>query len=655
MSFCRGLVAACAVMILLGASRNAVVRAADLPVSALQAAPFESPKPERLTAPSALPQQNSTAWAKLQVGSRVVASIAPPVARPKAAPCVVTLLNHETFGEPGDASSMAAQPHPFRFVWPTACSGAQAGPWAKVVFEADFSVPAGRQYDRTASLWLAGINLYFGTTMEPQPDLAEHWHVERDLTDYSALFRAAARGTLRGQMILNNQISAETSQPIEVTARLLFYPVARGAQAPEVPDHVYSLSASALGEPAVLATSQQSLVGTVRLPQNVERAYLDVIAQSQLMDERWYTCVDQKYLVQTRPYSLEAFEACNGGSLREVEVLVDGRPAGLAPVYPWVFAGGLAPHLWLPTPGIGTLNFIPYRVDLTPFAGLLDDGRPHQIAVRVLGANHFFNVAANLLVDQDHAQAALHGQLLEDTLPLSEPGGLKVVAHLSRGQLGATIGTLTTSLRQRYHLRGVLYTEQGNLVSSVDTSVHFLNQKRFMQPASREYTEQIDQQSLVMSVTSRRLGSRTLARYTEAQSAPFSMLARKSFLPGADRLSQNFTAQVVVRQGRRLTLAGLLAPGERYRAQLVQSLTARDRASGPAISPPLSLEAFDHQQSGQAELRYVDSAGSCLSLWLATKAERIAAVRQGRSCAEHRNVLLDRSRPTEPSLMPLLP
>ena len=54
---------------------------------------------------------------------------------------------------------------------------------------------------------------------------------------------------------------------------------------------------------------------------------------------------------------------------REAEVSIDGTPAGVAPVYPWIFTGGIDPFLWQPIPGVHTLNFEPYRVDLTPFAG----------------------------------------------------------------------------------------------------------------------------------------------------------------------------------------------------------------------------------------------------------------------------------------------
>jgi hypothetical protein len=151
-----------------------------------------------------------------------------------------------------------------------------------------------------------------------------------------------------------------------------------------------------------MAVRRGELPRGIRFPRNVEGAYLDVIAQSQAHDERWYSCVDQAYLEKTRDYSLESFEGCDGGGFRGVEVPVDGKPAGLAPFYPWIFTGGVAPHLWLPTPAIQTSNFIPTRVDLTPFAGLFDDGKPHIVAVRVLGTDHFFIAPFGVAADAPH-------------------------------------------------------------------------------------------------------------------------------------------------------------------------------------------------------------------------------------------------------------
>jgi len=72
-------------------------------------------------------------------------------------------------------------------------------------------------------------------------------------------------------------------------------------------------------------------------------------------------------------------------------VTIDGTPAGIAPVAPWIFTGGIDPFLWFPLPGVQTLNFIPYRVDLTPFAATLSNGQQHTIALSVCNANTWFS------------------------------------------------------------------------------------------------------------------------------------------------------------------------------------------------------------------------------------------------------------------------
>jgi hypothetical protein len=74
------------------------------------------------------------------------------------------------------------------------------GPWKKVILDIDFSENGGRQFDRTANLYVANANLYFGTTPEPLPALTNTWHIERDVTDYSSLFTIPQQGI----MVLQN-------------------------------------------------------------------------------------------------------------------------------------------------------------------------------------------------------------------------------------------------------------------------------------------------------------------------------------------------------------------------------------------------------------------------------------------------------------------
>jgi len=585
------------------------------------------------------------AWAGtitgFELGSRVVASAEPPVSRPASRPCRVTVFAHEAFDAHGDASSMAAQPHRFAFVPPQGCEGG----WSKVVLEADFSVPAGRQYDRTVALWLGGVNLYFGTTLEPEPDVAQHWHVERDLTDYAVLFRHAQAG----QMILNNWVSPTTNSPIYADVRLVFYPAAAGQASAMVADGVYPLGSDPRGVQTPLERPDDSLSRQIRFPRNVERAYLDVIAQSQAHDERWYTCVDRAYLEETRDYSLESFEACDGGSFRGVEVLVDGKPAGLAPVYPWIFAGGVAPHLWLPTPAIQTTNFIPARVDLTPFAGLFDDGQPHTVAVRVLGADHFFNVAANLLVYQDPHVSRLQGELTQNTLAAQQPAGLSVRDTLHADASGRIVGTIDTDQVQSYVIAGRLHTPRGNLDTTVHYTGEFHNQQKFARPGDKRYDETINQLDRMSLTVQRTLGGRRLDGYTVKERDPLYLSSRKTLVTRG----QDFTAEVAMRQGHHIETWRTAGQRALYHAVLDESLDTRDHADGKTIPDPLDRSSFAHDEAGSEQASFTDSLGSCYRTAIRSRNERLTAVSQGSGRVGKSNHLDGRSRPDNPWLAPL--
>ena len=579
--------------------------------------------------------------ARFELGSRVVATAEPPVSRPTAKPCTVTLFSHEAFDDRGDGSSMAARPHRFAFVPPKGC----ADGWGKVVLEADFSVPAGRQFDRTVALWLGGVNLYFGTTIEPEPGVAQHWHVERDLTDYAALFRQAQAG----QMILNNWVSPTTNQPIYVDVRLAFYPAGKGQTTAPSADRVYPLGSDPRGEQTELDTPQQSLSRTITFPRNVERAYLDVIAQSQSHDERWYTCVDKAYLEKTRDYSLESFEACDGGSFRGVELLVDGQPAGLAPVYPWIFTGGVAPHLWLPTPAIQTTNFIPARVDLTPFAGLLDDGKPHAIAVRVPGADHFFNVAANLLVYVDPQASELSGEVTRNTLAAQQPAGLVVRDTLHADAADRIVGTIDTDQAQTATIAGRLHTPRGDIATTVQYISGFHNHQVFARPGEKRYDETIDQLGTLSVAVERALGGKRLDGYTVEQRDPLYLAVHKTM----HGIGQDFTAEVAMKQGHRIETRRTDSQGAVYHAVLDEHLATRDHADGKTIPDPLDRSSFAYHEAGSEQASFTDSLGSCYRTALQSREQRLTAASEGRGCPGNANHLDSRSRPDHPWLAPL--
>ena len=129
--------------------------------------------------------------------------------------------------------------------------------------------------------------------------------------------------------------------------------------------------------PAVLTLPPNQLTTTFGLPTNVEEAYLDVIAQSQQVDEQWFACLPNDL------NSINLLYGCGNTDFRETEIAIDGQAAGIAPVSAWVFTGFL-PDQWRPIPAVQTLDFVPYRVNLTPFAGLLSNGQPHTVTLSLL-------------------------------------------------------------------------------------------------------------------------------------------------------------------------------------------------------------------------------------------------------------------------------
>src|SRR5882757_4702391 len=117
-----------------------------------------------------------------QIGSSNPITADPPVQRPHTRPCTVQLFTNEEFADFNIKD--------FNYTPPSECHG----PWAKVVFSADFTVTAGRQFDRTAQCLIGNMNIYYGTTSEPRAALSPSWHVESDVTDLSAGLTAPQTG-----------------------------------------------------------------------------------------------------------------------------------------------------------------------------------------------------------------------------------------------------------------------------------------------------------------------------------------------------------------------------------------------------------------------------------------------------------------------------
>jgi Peptide N-acetyl-beta-D-glucosaminyl asparaginase amidase A len=414
----------------------------------------------------------STLAAAQTIGSTNTATADPPVPHPNTKPCVVTLYQGFIFND--------FNPRTFAYTPPADCPGT----WAKVILKANFSISAGIQYDRTANIWIGPTNIYFGTTAEDQPHVARNWHIERDLTDYSSILTTDQVGTVD----LGNLVNSTYTGVIHGSAEMLFYPVAPKQAAPRVADQIIAFSAGPTGGTVGLTNSASLLEQTLTLPTNITNAYLDVFAQSQSNDEFWYTCVPND--VAGELYS------CSNTAFRESEITIDGTPAGVAPVYPWIYTGGIDPFLWVPIPGVQTLNFKPYRVNLTPFAALLDDGNPHTIALSVFNANSYFSATASLLLYMDSESAQLTGGVTENTLTAPLPTIKENIEVASNGNLH---GTVSTRSAHKFQISGYVNTARGPVTTTVAQDINFSNLQTFKILAAI-YEQDINQDTTIHSV-----------------------------------------------------------------------------------------------------------------------------------------------------------
>jgi Peptide N-acetyl-beta-D-glucosaminyl asparaginase amidase A len=467
------------------------------------------------------------------VGSANTVSADPNLKRPSTTPCVVQLFTGAQFFDFNVEN--------FSYAPPSACPG----PWAKVILESDINLNAGIQYDRTANYWLGPVNIYFGTTAEPS-NIGPSWHIENDLTDYSSIFYTAQSG----QAVIGNTLCCGLTSTIYASATLEFYPLAAGQTAPVTANQVLALSGGPSGGTVALNTTTSTLSGTFTLPTNVQNAYLDVYAQSQSNDEFWYTCVPNDVASE--------LESCGNTGFRETEITIDGQPAGVAPVYPWIYTGGIDPFLWLPIPGVETLNFTPYRVDLTPFAGVLSNGQQHTVSLSVYNADSYFSATASLLLYLDADSTQVTGAVTQDTLAGPSP----VVTENLNVQPTFIRGKVAVSSRRNFAISGYANTSRGKVTTKVAQTVNFSNTQDF-NITGNAYVQDISVVSALSSTTTTSGGGAATAVTTQLFDFPLTMDITEVVLANGNinqttKTTQNYQFSVKTVQKNAVTFSSSL-------------------------------------------------------------------------------------------------
>lgn len=551
-----------------------------------------------LLAAAPLPAQVILAPPAPQVGSPQPATADPRVPRPHTKPCTVHLFENQEFAD--------FTPKTFSYTPPAACPA----PWAKVVFTADFTVTEGRQFDRTASFYLGHANIYYGTTAEPSATVSPSWHVERDLTDLTAIFKTAQSGEADLGNFVGTSGGVVYNGIIYADAALEFYPASIFEPAPPTPDLVVPMP-DAEGGAATLNTTSSQLVQPVTLPTNVERVYLDVITQSQIGDEFWYTCVPNDVATE--------LQSCGNTAFREAEISIDSQPAGVAPVYPWIYTGGIDPYLWRPIPGVQTFDFVPFRVDLTPFAGLLSDGNQHTVALSVFNADNYFLATANLLVYRDHGSHRVSGGILSNTL--SATPAPVVTENLTTNSSGDITGAVSVTSTRDYSITGYLNTSHGRVETKVAQIVQFANTQKF-DITSAVYVQDIRQSTTATSQTTSSNGpvvQSTLKRFSYPLLLNYASSVNND---GSAAVTTTVQQSDVVTENQSLNLFSV------YSSDLLNEVKSTDtlnfNASGVFTGP-------SNRESSQSYITN-NSLGYCYSETIASAGGLLTSVSAGSPC-----------------------
>lgn len=381
-----------------------------------------------------------------EIGTHAVATPDFLVPRPNTTPCEVELFSNIAFE--------GSLPKTIDYMPPPNCPT----PWGKIVFEADFHISTGQQYDRTARVSLGGVNLFTGTTAEPGASFAPLWHVERDITDYASLLHKP----VSGEAELVNGIAGANKARIVASARLVFYPLESGQKAPDGPTLVFALHQ----QPVALNTKAPIIDSTQSFPRNMTSLALDVLAMPQQVDEFWYMCMPMR---ETAAAVTPDDNTC-GYPYRETEVRIDGKLAGVAPVFPWIYTGGLNSVLWKQIPGIETLNLSSYRINLTPFAGTLNDGKPHHVALSVVGVRRSEVVTATVLAWRDPVKEIVSGRLIRGDV---EPVIISINRKLSSKPDFS--GRSLTEAHRNISLEGFVETSKGRVQTKITQEISFNN------------------------------------------------------------------------------------------------------------------------------------------------------------------------------------
>ncbi|KAA8534033.1 hypothetical protein F0562_031550 [Nyssa sinensis] len=395
-------------------------------------------------------------------------------------------------------------------------------PWSHVVLELRVSCK-GDQYDRIVGVWLDGAEILRTSTAEPTED-GIFWKVRKDVTRYTSLLaqsnltltvmlenvvndvytgvyhvnvsllyynntgvRVPSSGVADPQNLNRNLgfvKNHETANSITEESKLGSANVELRSEPEEFEKRPVTMYRKAIDivhrqisslnfyeTPADLIIpisgirdegfwfriQSESDVHSkeLRIPPSTWKAVLEVYVSFHGNDEFWYSNPPDSYI---RMNNLTTGRG--HGAYREVFATIDGSSAGSVIPFPVIFTGGINPLFWEPIVAIGAFSLPSYDFDLTPFLGLLLDGKTHTVGLGVADSISFWLVDANLHLWLDHGSSAVLAETIEAKRKIQFVGWVN-----------STTGNLTTHFSQQFKLKNSIRFQKNGTYKSVKQKV----------------------------------------------------------------------------------------------------------------------------------------------------------------------------------------
>ena len=250
--------------------------------------------------------------------------------------------------------------------------------WSFVILNLHGNI-TGRQFDRVGAVWMGGSPLLRYTNPEPSGSPITSWTVQKDVTEYSEIFKSKQKVVVS----LDNVVNDLYTGIFNITVTLDFY---HGAKPPEAADKIIPLS-KCDDYYGWFTLPEESSSTPITLSQNVNRAEVVAYISPHSKDEFYYSNF----------YGNLSAGETDGGPFRELQILLDGKITGVDWPFATIYTGGINPLLWRPIVAMGAFDVPEIRFDITPFLSIFNDGLPHHLSFKISPtANPFWFVDGNL-------------------------------------------------------------------------------------------------------------------------------------------------------------------------------------------------------------------------------------------------------------------